>query len=164
METIWWNSHSCNLQNKKWENVETNFICFPLNRRNFRSEIYHSTSVPSCVTSLEVRCLRKIKWHDAKMSLYSDPPGRHNTLFCERVQDTSAQVIIQGSKRENWYTHFGSFQSWEGCWNSEIAQSRACSTSSMHWYDIPINTRLWDRARFMLKTKALSCSSKITQI
>lgn len=141
-----------------------NILSFPLNRRNFRSEIYQSSSVLSCVTSLEVRCLRQIKWHNAKMSLYSDPQGRHNRLFCERVQDTSAQVITQGSKMENWYTRSGSFQSWEECWNSEIAQSRACSASSMHWCDIPINTWLWDRARFMLKTKALSCSSEITQI
>lgn len=137
METIWWNSHTFNLQNKKRENVETNFILiFPINRRSFRSEFAHSTSVPFYVTSLEempssqmfetnqvTRCQNvTVLWPSGQI--------QHTELFW--VQDVSAQVIIQRLKREKWYTHHGSFQSWQGYWNSETPQRRkAHSTPSM---------------------------------
>lgn len=52
-------------------------------------------------------------------------------LWQKRAQDTPAQVMAQRPKRANWCTHCGSFQPWEGSWNSAIAQGKACSASSV---------------------------------
>lgn len=54
-----------------------------------------------------------------------------SALWQKRAQDTPTQVMAQRPKRANWCTHCGSFQPWEGSWNSAIAQGKACSASSV---------------------------------
>lgn len=166
MEKIWWNSYTCNSQNETWENVERNFIqSFPLNRRNFRSEISHSASVPSYVTSLE-------EMPSSQMFETNQVTGCQNVTVLwpsGQTQSLSVRCISPSDnpkiQEENLIHTLWVFPVLRGMlkfWNS--SEKKSSFNFLCHWCDIPTNTWLRDRTRSVLRTKALSFISTISQI